>query len=145
MPRPTIKIKLTCSKCGKDFKVLKWEFSNKQKRKTTKYYCSAKCKHEFQRIGGPNSGTWNGGRYKLKLGYVMVNLGPNKRMFEHRYVMEKHLGRKLIPGEVIHHLNENTSDNRIENLVLCKSAGEHNSKYHSLHRRRNGTFETLTP
>jgi hypothetical protein len=44
---------------------------------------------------------------------------------EHRYIMELYLGRKLKREEVVHHINSDTMDNRIENLELYLSHGEH--------------------
>ena len=39
-----------------------------------------------------------------------------------RILMEQHLGRELLPGEEVHHINGDTLDDRIENLqVLTKS------------------------
>jgi len=68
---------------------------------------------------GIKSASWKGGRLKTKEGYIRIRL-PNKRVMEHRLVMEKHLGRKLkpFPAEIIHHKNGRKDDNRIENLQL---------------------------
>src|SRR3990172_3762336 len=46
-----------------------------------------------------------------------------KRVRAHRWLMEQHLGRKLLPTEQIHHLNGNPLDNRLENLQIldCKT------------------------
>ena len=71
-------------------------------------------------------------------GYLLISVGK-RRIFEHRYVMEQHLDRRLTRKEDVHHINHNTLDNRIENLqVLSKS--EH-TKMHlaerwSKHRKR---------
>lgn len=49
----------------------------------------------------------------------------NGYKLEHRLIVEKHLGRRLRPKEVIHHINGNPMDNRIENLMLLKSRSDH--------------------
>lgn len=73
------------------------------------------------------------GRYIDKKGYVHIYspehpFAPKVKvpyMFEHRLVMEKHIGRFLKKGEIVHHINKIPNDNRIENLLLCNNISEH--------------------
>ena len=63
-------------------------------------------------------------------GYVDVRIDGG-RTYEHIAVAEKALGRRLPKGAVVHHVNENRSDNTPTNLVICP-----NEAYHRLLHRR---------
>lgn len=127
MGKKVERISLFCSYCGKSYELIPWLHRQKLRRKTIKKYCSVKCRDKGE--VGARSPAWKGGRQKHGR-YIKILVGKNKREFEHRLVMEKRLGRKIKKGEVIHHINGDGRDNRIKNLVLCKSPGVHTKKYH---------------
>lgn len=75
-------------------------------------------------------------------GYVSVKTETGWK-FEHRYVMEKMLGRALSKSEVVHHRNGNGTDNRPENLVLVKDFYHHLNIEHAEDKKRWGRKEML--
>lgn len=49
----------------------------------------------------------------------------NGYVLEHRYTIEKKIGRYLRKKEIVHHINGKRDDNRIENLMLCENQAQH--------------------
>lgn len=122
-------------------------------------FCSKKCYGKFK-IGkpSPNKGKhyWNSGQFKKGNqhplwkngrnttfhGYILI-LQPDHPccdkkgyVLEHRYIMEKHIGRILHSEEIVHHIDENRSNNDISNLLLLPNKSAH-MKLHNFIKRRN--------
>ena len=123
------RIKKVCPFCGKEF------YSPKKRQRA---YCSAECRKQAK----PKP--WNmrgekGDRFLSRHGYIYIHVPDHpsvrhkedKRVYEHRLVMEKHLGRFLEPSELVRHKNRIRSDNRIENLELRNYKNTPNSSGYS--------------
>ena len=122
----------TCLNCGKTFIV------PKHREKTAKF-CSKKCQYQYKT--GKNNPMWKSddsiyNRYRKY--YTVITDSNGNRVFEHRAIAEKILGRPLSKKEVIHHIGtkypmndpRNKSDNRPANLYLFPNNKEHTTYHH---------------
>ena len=110
----------SCTKCSKNF----WAKSSEDRRGCIRKYCSSVCYGNKKKT-----------RKMSTDGYWMVHT-PNGDMKEQRWVMTKHLGRELLPTEIVHHINFDKLDNRLENLQVVSRA-EHNTIHFSLKGENN--------
>ena len=83
---------------------------------------------------------WNAGTSKGwtdKRGYrwlYVIENGRRRARREHRVIVERHIGRRMEPWEVVHHKDGNTSNHSIENLVVTEF-GTHTAEHHAGTRR----------
>ena len=74
-------------------------------------------------------------KFTNEAGYIVLcdkKLLPKR--VEHRYIMDKKIGRKLERCELIHHIDENKKNNSIENLMIVSSK-EHGRIHAELNKR----------
>ena len=114
-----------CDKCGLMFPVYKAGVR----------FCSRECsgKELAARQLGVANANWKGGLHVTKAsggGYIK-EMSPEHPardgsgyVMQHRLVMEREIGRHLLPTERVHHKNGDRQDNRPENLELWRGAGK---------------------
>jgi hypothetical protein len=89
---------------------------------------------------------WKGGRIVEPRGYVLLwrpehpDADVRGYIYEHRLVAEEMLGRRLLPGEEVHHGPGGKGDNRRENLTVYPSCLAHREQHRKpgSRRRRHG-------
>lgn len=107
-------------------------------------FCSRTClwKANSERVPH-NKGTSKG--WVDSRGYRWLYVRENGKQVarrEHRVLMELHIGRKLEPWELVHHRDENPSNNSIENLEIVEW-GKHTAEHHKGSRKSQDTRRTL--
>ncbi len=89
--------------------------------------CSTECRSLFRRLSYQEKHPDQQPTKRIaRHGYVRVivpgkNGKPSRDVLEHRYVMERHLGRGLHPGETVHHIDGDRQNNALSNLELFTS------------------------
>lgn len=79
---------------------------------------------------------------KEKLSYSRLGSGKGKTYpktnsrHSHRVMAEQILGRKLLPGEVVHHIDENKRNYAKDNLRVFASQAEHVRHHAELRRQK---------
>ena len=111
-----------CLNCGKEFKSY---------RVRGRKFCSSKCASNYN--AGDKHYHWKGGVIKHGT-HVRRRVDKGIYIGEHRIVMEEHIGRKIKPEELVHHINGNGADNRIENHQIVSRA-----EHERIHKPRLGT------
>jgi len=128
-------MKAPCARCGTEIEC--WPY------RVGKAVCRA-CLHAIriengQRVGAaqqPEIGTVRvvdvrGIKYRQVYRPDHGNAPKGGWKMEHRIVMENHMQGPLHSSEVVHHINHDSLDNRIENLRYYKTKGEHLAVEHS--------------
>jgi len=139
---------IICTVCGKEFYKYTSEIEQRKRRGCEILYCSIECriKGGYTRARGEECSWWKGGIQKDRKGYLRERVytdHPYKQVgghvMQHRLVMEKHIGRFLLPTESVHHKNGIKDDNRIENLELIATS-PHIGKVHCPHCNKEFTI-----
>ena len=112
---------------------------NRGKKMSDKYCLKMK---KTNACKGKRGHAWKGGKTILN-GRLFIYAPKHLYCSKSGYVRnayliaEKKIGRFILPLEVIHHINENKLDDRVENLFLFSSKSKH-CKYHgNQYQRKN--------
>jgi hypothetical protein len=123
-----------CGQCGKE----RWYKLSNVRADIVPKLCHT-CAMKLVNRNGERGSNWQGGKGKTGK-YIHITLMPDNpfycmasktchRVMEHRLIMAQAIGRPLEKWEVVHHKNNNKTDNRFENLELLPYAIQNYAYY----------------
>lgn len=123
---------ILCNQCGKEFERPNCHIGERN-------FCSKECALKYTVDNGlmaeANHTNWKGGK-STQDGYIFKRIGKGKYVGEHRLIMEKEIGRVLRDDEIIHHVDRNKLNNRIDNLQILSRAEHIEIHRDSLYKRK---------
>jgi hypothetical protein len=133
------KVLRICDICGDTRLVSKHSvYISHRQRHRTQDLCGSCGTREFYKSNpiptGKDSPRWKGG---INNGYQLIywrdeTTGEPHKDREHRIIIQNAMDRKLYPEEIVHHIDLDKLNNRIENLYLCQDEQYHQHVHHSL-------------
>lgn len=95
--------------------------------------CKETVKDTLRKRTGSKNHNWRSG-LTISQGYICFTAsranGAHARKALHTLIAEWRLGRRLLPGEVVHHRDENKMNNHPDNIIVMNRS-EHN-KHHAI-------------
>lgn len=130
-----------CITCDRDFTTIPANIT-----KGGGKFCSPACYHKDRETRPRKIGaTWTSGGYRFVYWPGHPRAGSDGSVREHIIVAEETLGRPLADGEIVHHRNDDGTDNRPENLEVLSGQSEHFSLHMRQYHRDHPEFRHLSP
>lgn len=130
------RIQRSCAHCGQSFMAFPHAIQRGSGR-----YCSQHCVMSSRT--GERHPRWRG-RAVTPQGYTLIRMPDHPSatksgyVREHRLVMEQHIGRRLLPVEIVHHRDGNPGNNAIDNLEIVTRA--RHMRIHHLGEKSTGRW-----
>lgn len=115
---PAPLVERECVSCGAPFMVKSYE---------RKRFCGHSCGGRYAKslapdMRGSKNPRYNGGLSTMHDGRTVICCRDGSIMYYYRGVMAAHIGRLLRRDEIVHHVNGDRTDDRIENLEITTRA-----------------------